>query len=559
MNSFSSISPNRKNFSLLLAGLLLLSTFLLTAIPVAAETDIPATATGTTTPDEASETETPTVVATALLPPSATATLSGNFIELLVKLKTTYRRPGDISELNNYGQLVANTVLAQKMGVHVLRIPVERFDLVRNQLASLESVAYTEINQEVYAQEIIPNDPAWPLQYNMAAIRAPQGWQYSTGSSSIIIAVIDSGVDATHPELAGKLVAGYDFVNADFDPADDYGHGTHVAGLAAAIGNNGIGMAGVAWNARVMPLKVLNSGGGGSYANTAAAILWATDQGARVINLSLGGVSPSLVLEEAVNYAADRGVLMVGAAGNTASPWVLYPAAYPAVIAVASTDSANQVSTFSNYGPQVELAAPGTGVYSLSPGGYMVRNGTSMSAPQVSGLAAILLSLPGNGSALAVREQMRTSALDLGAPGWDNRFGFGLIQMDAALLLVVTPTPTPTLTPTPMHPVVTSLPSFGGGYFSSTLTPTFLAPSATPSANPSVAVPTQEISSEPGEGVSPTPTTTPMQLPLLTPSPTPEFESAPGAPTLPCWSAVLLLLAVLMLLLARKMLKANQP
>lgn len=308
-------------------------------------------------------------------------------------------------------------------------------------------ISAAEPNYIATTLETIPNDPDWSLQYGLRNIRAPQGWNYSTGAGWVTIAIIDSGVDRFHPDLVTKTLAGYDFVNNDDDPQDDYGHGTHVAGIAAAASNNGIGVAGTSWGAQIMPVKVLNASGNGTYANVASGIIWAVDNGAQVINLSLGGPAYSAILESAVEYAYNRGVVLVAASGNAGGSSVYYPARYTQVIAVGATNSNNERGAFSNFGDGMELVAPGVAIYSTElGGGYSYRNGTSMAAPFVSGLAAILIGQPGNYNAGLVREQIRSSALDLGSPGWDAYYGHGLIQMDAALALVPA-TPTPTLTP----------------------------------------------------------------------------------------------------------------
>jgi subtilisin family serine protease len=166
----------------------------------------------------------------------------------------------------------------------------------------------------------------------------------------------------------------------------------------------------------------------------------------QVINLSLGGASPSSILESAINYAYNQGVILVASTGNQGNGYVLYPAAYPPVIAVAATDSSNAWASFSNYGPEVDVAAPGVMIYSTYPGGgYGYRSGTSMSAPHVAGLAALLRGIPGN-TPTQVIAQIESTALDLGTPGWDMYYGFGLIQMDAAVQ-AAWPTPTPTSIP----------------------------------------------------------------------------------------------------------------
>jgi subtilisin family serine protease len=542
--------------SLLLAGLLAFSLLFTPSLPAAADeasatpTDTPTateTATGTPSPSPtASSTATPENTVTQSPTPSKTI----EYTEIIVKLNPQKSRQKNLEQLEKYGDLKTEDVLAKTLGVYVLQVPSEQAAKIITELNKSSDFLYAEPNHILSAQEVIPNDPAWGLQYNMLAIRAPQGWVYSTGSSAVTIAIVDSGVDMTHPDLFGKIVAGYDFVNGDNDPSDDYGHGTHVAGLAAAIGNNGIGIAGTSWGARIMPVKVLNSSGLGTYFNAATGIVWATDHGARVINLSLGASESRQILEDAVNYAAARGVLLVGAAGNSGSSSVLYPAAYPAVIAVSATTSSNQRAIFSNYGPQIELAAPGAGIYSLHlGGGYLTRSGTSMSAPQVSGLAAILLGLPGNASASAVRSQMQASALDLGPAGWDSEFGFGLIQMDAAILLA------PTLTLTPTSDVKSPTPTgLGWGIYIPTA-------SSTPTATPTLTV---TLMSEDGVLiVAPEMTETPTPLAAL---PAPAGIEASGTESAPlerdnallCWGSSALLAGIFLLLVMRKLKKEKR-
>ena len=175
-----------------------------------------------------------------------------------------------------------------KLGIRVLKVPRGDVETVVRLLRRRPEILLAEPNYYVYADDTFPNDPGWGSQYGLTNIRAPQGWDLSTGATWVTIAVIDSGVDLSHPDLAYKTLPGYDFVNKDFEPQDDLGHGTHVAGIAAAASNNGEGIAGVSWGANIMPLKVLNNKGGGTYDDVAAAIIWATDNGAQVINMSLG-------------------------------------------------------------------------------------------------------------------------------------------------------------------------------------------------------------------------------------------------------------------------------
>ncbi len=363
------------------------------------------------------------------------------------------------------------------LGIYAVQVPVMQAGEIMESLLGLPDVRYAEPNYAVTAQDTLPNDPAFPQQYALANIRAPQAWDVTTGSSMVTIAIIDSGVDLSHSEIAPKLLLGRDFVNDDDFPQDDNGHGTHVAGIAASSSNNGLGMAGVSWGARILPIKVLDASNSGSYADVAAGIVWAVDQGAQIINLSLGGIDPSQTLEDAIDYAASRGVALVAAAGNTSGD-ILYPARYPAVIAVANTNAANQRVSSSGFGPAIDLAAPGASIYSLAiGGGYRYLGGTSMSAPHVSGALALLLSMPGVSTGQA-RAHLEASALDLDPPGWDIFTGSGLIQLDAALLRAIPASPTllpatdtpPARLQTPV-PTSSSLPT-GGGWFAASPTQT---------------------------------------------------------------------------------------
>ncbi len=338
-----------------------------------------------------------------------------------------------------------------------MTVPRDSVGLSLAHLLNCPETLLAEPDYLVQAADTIPSDPGWNLQYGLVKIRAPQGWDLSTGSSAVTIAVVDTGVDLTHPDLSAKIIGGYDFVNNDPVAQDDNGHGTHVAGIAAAITDNRIGIAGVSWGARIMPVKVLDSSGNGTFAGVAAGITWAADHGAQVVNLSLGGTSDSTVLRDAVNYAYAKGVVLVAASGNSSSNFVLYPARYPHVIAVSATDQSNAHAGFSNYGPEVAVAAPGVSIYSTRLGaGYAYLSGTSMSTPFVSGLAAILRGIPGSGSPDAIAWDMESTALDLGPAGRDALYGYGLIQMDAALRKVLPATPTATM-------LASSTPRLSGG------------------------------------------------------------------------------------------------
>lgn len=507
------------------------------------------------------ETLTPTIVPSAITEPGATdlpptVTLSGDFVsdEILIR----FRRNASKSAIESCIQTADAFILDEinELAVFRLQVPDGRAAEAITRLTVCPGVRYVEPNYRVYIADTIPSDPHWNLQYGLINIRAPQGWDLSTGSQSVTIAILDSGVDLGHLDLAGKLVPGYDFVNNDASPQDDNGHGTHVAGIAAAASNNAVGIAGVSWGARIMPVKVLNVAGNGTFANVAAGIIWATDHGAQVINLSLGGNNPSQILLDAIDYAASRGVVLVAATGNAGSNFVLYPARYPQVIAVGATNSSNAHAGFSNYGPEVDLAAPGESIYSTLVGGYGYSSGTSMSAPFVSGLAAILRGIPGNGSPGLIAFQMESTALDIGPPGIDEFHGHGLIQIDAAMraaLSASTATSTstggilPTMTSTSTN---TPPPVSGGGGATVTMPPIGFDPSATP------------VVPSPPSGpatISPTPATTgtssavatesPEMFALNTPTPGPPNRSQDWL--IPCLGSFLILLGIFLFWMAR--------
>ena len=318
--------------------------------------------------------------------------------------------------------------------VRVIQVDPTQYCRILNELKKDTSLENVEPNYQVSLLDVIPNDSDYGQQYYLTNIRAPQAWDHTTGTPSVIIAVLDSGIDLAHPDLAGRIGQGYDFVENDSIPQDQNGHGTHVAGIAAANANNGYGIAGVDWKAQIMPIRVLDAYGNGSFANVAQGIIWAADHGARVINLSLGGSQYSAVLDESVQYAVQMGVILVAATGNSGSSTVLYPAAFPGVIGVGATDQNNHLAWFSNTGDGVDVVAPGVSIYGLDVGnGFRSRNGTSMSAPQVAGFAALLAGLPEMQYSSAVVAKIESSAKDLGPAGWDPQYGYGLIQIGPAV------------------------------------------------------------------------------------------------------------------------------
>ncbi|MCP4164704.1 MAG: peptidase S8 [Chloroflexi bacterium] len=377
------------------------------------------------------------------------------------------------------------------------------------ELNALPGVAYAEPDYLLYAigsEATTPNDTFYgSFQWQLPHINADDAWDTTRGRDSITIAVIDTGVDLTHPDLASKIVNGRDFINDDNSANDDGGHGTHVASIAAAATNNGRGVAGVSWGAKIMPVKVLDAAGLGPTSVIADGIRWAADQGAEVLNLSLGGPGRSGTLEDAVNYAYGKGSLVIAATGNDyqeGNP-TFYPAAYDHVLAVAATNDTDGHARYSNSGFYVDIAAPGgdpdgssdddkrhwiVGAYwrGAGFGDYAGLFGTSQAAPHVSGLAALVLSMNDSLTADDLENILTSTAVDVQAPGWDEYSGHGRIDAAAAVAVAqptATPTPTFTATATATHthtPTATHTPT-------RTPTPTNTAtitPTSTPTSTP---------------------------------------------------------------------------
>ncbi|MBI2953199.1 MAG: S8 family serine peptidase [Chloroflexi bacterium] len=278
-------------------------------------------------------------------------------------------------------------------------------------------------------------DYAGELANTWGVNRIDAGAVHGNGNNGagVKVAVIDTGVDYGHPELAANYAGGYDFVNGDADPRDDNGHGTHVAGTIAAQ-RDGVGVVGVAPGARVYALKVLDAGGGGSYENVIAALEWAVDHGIQVTNNSYGSSGdPGTLVKDAFDNAYAAGILNVAAAGNSGNPPgkgdnVIYPARYASVIAVAATSSNDSRASFSSTGPDVELAAPGVNISSTKLGGdYTEMSGTSMASPHIAGAAALAIASGVTGVA-NVRSRLQSSVDDLGPAGRDVYYGFGLVD-----------------------------------------------------------------------------------------------------------------------------------
>ncbi|MDY0297793.1 MAG: S8 family serine peptidase [Acidobacteriota bacterium] len=327
---------------------------------------------------------------------------------------------------------------------------------ILKQLNAEPGVVIAEQNAYAYKFDV-PNDPYYSYQWHMTKIGMESAWDVCTGSG-VVVAIVDTGVKRTLQDLAGtQFTAGYDFVNNDTDPTDDEGHGSHVCGTIAQTTNNGVGVAGIAYNATIMPIKVLSSSGSGTYDDIADGIIWAADHGAHVINLSLGGSSSLQILQDAVNYAWNKGVVVVCAAGNDHVSTPFYPAAYTNSISVSATTYLDTLASYSNYGSTIDISAPGgdsgdnngdgyddmilQNTFSGTSEGYYFYAGTSMASPHVAGVAALVKAANMSLSNSQVRSILESSAEDIGASGWDIYFGHGRLDAYAAVLAAGGSTP----------------------------------------------------------------------------------------------------------------------
>ncbi|MFX0134922.1 MAG: S8 family serine peptidase [Candidatus Hodarchaeota archaeon] len=310
------------------------------------------------------------------------------------------------------------------ISLNLITDSIENFAL---DASSIPGIAYAEPN--FYDKvDFTPNDPLYSSQWAPQLINMESAWDSQLGSSTVRVAIIDSGIDYTHTDLsANYLPIGYDFVNNDNDPMDDNGHGTHCAGIVAAIINNGIGVVGMA-GVSVFAEKSLDYSGGGSHEDFRDACYHAVDNGADIISYS-GGGTDSATKQAGVDYAIANGVMFVAAAGNDGSSTEFYPAAYPAVIGVTATDINDNFASFSNYGTWIDVAAPGVDIHSTYPGdSYYTASGTSMATPHLSGLAALIKSEYPAYTSAQIEALIYENAVDLGTPGFDIYFGNGRID-----------------------------------------------------------------------------------------------------------------------------------
>ncbi|MFH1541171.1 MAG: S8 family serine peptidase [Elusimicrobiota bacterium] len=294
------------------------------------------------------------------------------------------------------------------------------------------NVQYAEPNFVGKTFSTVPNDTYLDKQWAVKKLDLDRAWDIENGAS-VIVAVLDTGIDLYHLDLKKNIISGYDFVDNDKIPMDDNGHGTLVAGVIGAYGNNNEGVAGVNWYCKLMPVRVTNTEGIGTYFNVAQGIIYAVENKARAISLSIGGYSYSDTLKEAVDYAISENCVIIGAIGDDNTNVPVYPAAYPGVIAVGSTNPQDKVSSESNWGEFVDIFAPGVGIYSTDlHSKYNYRSGSSMAVPYVSGLVALILSA-NSGLTNTEVEQIIYNTADYIKKDFKNEYGKGRINTYRAI------------------------------------------------------------------------------------------------------------------------------
>ena len=364
--------------------------------------------------------------------------------ELLVQLKVGGNK--SLIDLDLKAQGASELDEIAQIRVKRIKVPAQARERVKAALAKNPHIAFVEENH-VAEPTAVPNDSSYGSQWHLPKIQAPQGWDITTGAASFPIAIIDSGVDADHPDLASKLMTGRNFLDGSVNTDDTHGHGTSVAGAAAAASNNGTGISGVAWGSPIMPLQVFNSTTSALYSTIASAITWATDNGAKVINISMAGSTSSLTMENAINYAWNKGVIVVASAGNSSTSAPYYPAACKNVVSVSATTSSDLKASWSNFGATVDVAAPGASIYTTTKGGgYGSVNGTSFSSPITAGLVALIWSANPTLTNAEVVDILLQNTDDLGAVGFDESFAHGRINAFKSVSVAKSFAPQPDLT-----------------------------------------------------------------------------------------------------------------
>jgi thermitase len=322
------------------------------------------------------------------------------------------------------------------LGIHIIELPEGKDEDALARLLKLRpEVEFAELDRVVPVQEMIPNDP-WYVnwQWFLPKISAPSAWSTTTGNANVIIAVIDTGIDGAHEDLTSKIVPGRNIFDNNSDTSDVYGHGTKVAGTAGAASNNSMGVASVAWGCRIMPIRVSATDGTASYSNIASGLTWAADHGARVANVSYI-VSNSSTVTSAAQYFQTKGGVVTVSAGNYST--FDSSADNPYMLTISASDPNDLLYSWSNIGNNVDLAGPGWSYTTIRGGGYSSASGTSISAPIVAGVAALVISANPTLTGIQAQDILKRSADDLSSPGWDPSYGWGRVNAARAVNLAL--------------------------------------------------------------------------------------------------------------------------
>ena len=399
-------------------------------------------------------------------PAAGLATPTSSFVpgHLLVHFKHGTSAGAQAATLHGVGASDAGSI--RDLGVQIVDVPAGAEQRVAAALLRTGKVAFAEPD-ELATVATTPNDTYWPQQWGPAKVNAAGAWNVTTGSASTVIAVLDTGVTFSHPDMQGRLVAGYDFINNDSDPTDDNGHGTETAGIVGAASNNGTGISGMCWSCSVLPVKVADSSGSVPWSAAASGITWAVDHGAKVISMSFAGTSGGSTLQNAVNYAESHDVVLVAAAGNNASSAPMYPAAFPGVVSVAGTTSSDGLYSWSNYGSWVSVAAPGCDYATNRTGSYSSSFcGTSAATPVVAGIVGLARSFAPSATSSGVVSALESSAVNIGAVVAHGRVDaagtLSSLGGTAAPPVAPTSSPTPTPSPSPSPTATTTTTTFSG-------------------------------------------------------------------------------------------------
>lgn len=330
--------------------------------------------------------------------------------------------------------------------IHIIELPEGADeDAAVRALMARPDVEFAELDHILAPAETVPNDPWYAnWQWELRRIGGPGAWSITTGSSNITIAICDTGVDGTHPDLVTKMMPGWNSFDNNSNSNDVAGHGTAVAGTAAAAGNNGAGVASVAWGCKIMPIRVSDTSGYATYSSIASGLNWASSHGARVANISYIVSGSSTVTSAARSFQSNGGVV-VSSAGNYST--FDSSSDNPYILTVSATNSSDVLESYSNTGNNLDLAAPGSAFTTIRGGGYDSVGGTSYSSPIVAGVAALVLSVNPNLTASQVQDILKQSADDLGSTGWDSSYGWGRVNAARAASLASGGAPVDTAPP----------------------------------------------------------------------------------------------------------------